>query len=453
MSEALPVVPFQKPLDSACPFLPGSKSLTNRALILACMRPGRTVLEGALFSRDTQLMVEGLRKVGFKIEEDYGKQLLVVEGGGGIASAEAVLDYGNAGTAARFLTAFLATRKDGRYELDGDPPMRKRPMLGLFQALESQNATFIWHGNAGHFPCRMETAGMRGGVIEIDARSSSQLLSALLLVAPLADEPVTLIQKGDTVSQPFIQMTLDLLQQFGVLVETPESGVFRFRAGKIPHLPGDRYKIEPDVTAASYFMALPLATGGSLQIQGLRKEMLQGDIAFSNVLEHTGVELEWKEDLLCCKMEAETVEPVKADFNAISDTFLTLAALSPLFNGPSAFTGIAHTRHQETDRVAAMATELTRLGQHVREEEDGLEIEPDLAELAARAQAARACGKLLTVKTYEDHRIAMSFAILACRDLLGDGRPWLAIEDPSCTGKTFPGFFEQLETLRNASGK
>lgn len=454
LQESHAVRPFAGPLPEAVVQLPGSKSLTNRMLLLAACSQGTTTLEGALFSRDTRIMAGSLRQLGIEVITDEARGRLTVCGQGGrIPATEASLHYGNAGTAARFLTAFLATRLDGRYLLDGDLAMRQRPMKGLFDALAQLGTRFTWLGEADHFPCRMETAGLNASTIEVDASASSQILSALLQIAPLGTRPLQLRLKGATVSEPFVRMTTALLQRCGQRIEEPSPGLFVFPEPTSPRFPTSTFTIEPDATAATYFMVLPLVCGGSVFLPGLHRDMLQGDIGCVEILRSTGLDLTFTGTGLSCAARIGTApfQPVRADFNAVSDTFLTVAALAPLLDGETRISGIAHTRHQETDRVAAMANELRRLGQQVDEEEGALTIRPNLTALRARAREARAAGQLLTIQTYEDHRIAMSFGILACHDLLGDRQPWLAIENPACTGKTFPAFFDLLETLRSAS--
>ncbi|MBP6506344.1 MAG: 3-phosphoshikimate 1-carboxyvinyltransferase [Opitutaceae bacterium] len=413
LPDPLPLQPFTHPVRGTVT-LPGSKSITNRALILAALGKGATTLRGALFSRDTRIMIAALRELGFKVEADEAALTIRIEGHNGeIPVREARIEVGNAGTAARFLTAFVCLRPDGIYHFDGDEAMRRRPIGALLEALESQGAK----ASARAFPFTLRTAGLRGGAVELDAAESSQLLSALLMVAPHARTPLTVKLKGETVSKPFIAMTEQMVQQFA----QPQSD----------------YVIEGDATAASYFAALTAVTRGKLEINGLNLaiEALQGDASFFRLLATQNVIVS----------NAHTVgtglqrQGITADFNDFSDTFLTLAAIAPLLDGPTRITGIAHTRKQETDRVAGMARELTKLGQRVIETEDSLEIHP---------QPLRA-GQVIA--TYHDHRFAMSFGILGCHDLHGDGRSWLSIQDPACCAKTFPHFFELLESLRQKS--
>ena len=396
--DKLPIQPFTRPVRGSVT-LPGSKSITNRALILAALGTEPVTLRGALFSRDSRLMIAALQVLGFKVETDETALTIRVEGRGGeIPVREAKIGIGNAGTAARFLTAFVCLRQNGTYHFDGDEAMRRRPIGALLEALESQGAK----ASSRSFPFTLETAGLPGGSIELAASESSQMLSALLMVAPHAKSKLTVKLKSEAGSKPFVTMTEAMLRQFAAGPTT--------------------YDIEGDASAGSYFLALPVVAGGSLSLANYGG-VLQGDVKFQEVLAEV----------------MPSHQGVDRNFREFSDTFLTLAALAPLLDGPTRISGIAHTRKQETDRVAGMARELKQLGQHVIETEDSLEIHP------------RPLVPGVEIETYHDHRFAMSFAILGCHDLLKNGRPWLTIKDPGCCAKTFPNFFDVLEQLRKNS--
>lgn len=419
LPDPLPIQPFTHPVRGEVT-LPGSKSITNRALLLAALSDGPVTLTNALFSRDTEIMAAALNQLGIEVKLDPAARTMRVTGHGGkIPAAAASLFVGNAGTVARFLTAFVCLRPGGSYNFDSDPAMYRRPIGPLLDALATQGA----RTEARNFPFTLETTGLAGGAVEIDASESSQLLSALLLVAPHARSPLTVKLKGATVSKPFVAMTERMLRQFA---ERPKT-----------------YAIEGDATAASYFLALPLVAGGTIALPGYSIDhSLQGDVRFAQVLAQAGVAVTETEEPKGAEAWIVTGAPrrgVKADFNAFSDTFLTLAALAPLLTGPTKITGIAHTRKQETDRVAGMACELRKLDQDVVEEEDSLTITP------------RPLKSGVEIETYHDHRFAMSFGILGCHNLHGDGRPWLSIKDPGCCAKTFPDFFELLASLRQKS--
>ena len=447
LPELLPITPFTLPVRGEVA-LPGSKSLTNRALLLAALCDEPVTLTGALFSEDTQLMGAALRQLGFAVVEDAAAQTLRVTGrGGAIPVADADLFVGLAGTAARFLTALCAAAPRGVYRLDGVPQMRKRPMKPLLDALRTLGADIRCTGEEGFFPVEVHARGLAGGTVELDASESSQLLSALLMVAPLARNDVHVTLRG-SIRRAYVDMTARVMQAFTPDSVSPvqprDERSFSIAARAAPYrLRGGTYPIEPDASAASYFLALPLVTGGKLGLLGARDsgQGLQGDTGFADVMRAVGANIRATPqglEVSLARGAARAGIPGR-NFKAISDTFLTLAALAPLLSGPTCITGIAHTRKQETDRVTGMARELTRLGQRVVETHDSLEIHP---------QPLRA-GE--TIETYHDHRFAMSFGVLGCHDLHGDGRPWLTIRNPACCAKTFPHFFELLEALRQKS--
>ncbi len=440
LPDPLAVVPFTGPVRGSVR-VPGSKSITNRALILAALCAEPVTLKGALFSDDTRLMAEALRKLGFSVIEDAATETLVVDSKGrGLNLESAELFVGLAGTAARFLTALCAAAPSGVFTIDGVPQMRHRPMRGLISALRSLGADIVCTGEEGFFPLEIHARGLRGGKVSIDASESSQMLSALLMVAPLANGPVAVSVRGG-IRLPFVQLTVRQMAQFGLTAQPQEAaGAFTVANGSYTS-PGT-YLIEPDATAASYFAALPLVAGGSITLKGLQPAptSLQGDIRFLEILKRSGATVtEDPSGLTVSFDKANSPAPIREDFSGFSDTFLTLAAIAPLLSGTTKITGIGHTRKQETDRVAGMAGELRRLGQGIIEEEEAITISP------------RRMNPGMLVETYRDHRFAMSFAILGCFDLAGDGTPWLRIKDPSCCAKTFPSFFTLLETVRENS--
>ena len=451
MTDPLPILPFRHALNSHLT-LPGSKSITNRALILAALADGETRLEGALFSRDTQIMLEALKTLGFQCTADASSQSIRVQGEGGkIPNSAATIHVGNAGTAARFLTAFLALHPNGTYYLDGDPAMRARPMSGLLDALQSLNAAeFEFADKPGHFPFTIKTRGYTGGSVEVDASASSQILSALLLSAPAGSGDLELACTN--VRPAYVEITLKMREAFGAaLVRNFSQGTYALQPLRYEAPATGIYPIEPDLSAASYFMALTLIQGGQLKLANLGTNPLQGDARFAEVLAYHGLEVVPEANQWMVKKVGPPKTPDdhrEINFNAFSDTFLTYAAIAPLLGGSVCISGIGHTRHQETDRIAGMANELSKLGQMIKEDDDALTIRAQLDELRARALRCRASNQLLEIETYEDHRFAMSFGILGSFDLLGDGKPWLAIKDPTCCGKTFPDFYEVLGGLR-----
>ncbi|MGA3006876.1 MAG: 3-phosphoshikimate 1-carboxyvinyltransferase [Opitutaceae bacterium] len=448
LSDPLAIKPFTRPVRGEVT-LPGSKSITNRALLLAALCDGPVTLTGALFSEDTKIMAEALRRLGFVVKEDEPQKILYIEGRRGLIPADrAELFVGNAGTAARFLTALCAAAPRGTYKIDGVPQMRKRPMQGLIDTLRDLGAKITSAGEEGHFPIEIEAHGLKGGEVPIDASESSQMLSALLMVAPLAAKPVEVSLIGQ-VRWPFVQMTTRLMEDFG----QPHLGKIGFHrfpiaAGTRYTLPGESYAIEPDATAASYYAALPLVAGGEIALAHIRWG-LQGDTDFLSIIERAGLSIEETFDGFVVSFAPElSRRKITQDFSEFSDTFLTLAAIAPLLEETTTITGIAHTRKQETDRVAGVVNELTKLGQDARYDEktDVLIITPNLAEMRKRAAQG-----LIEIETYDDHRFAMSFAVLGCHDLLKTGQPWLSLKNPACCAKTFPNFFEVLEAVRQNS--
>ncbi len=443
LPDILAVRPFARPARGGVA-LPGSKSLTNRALLLAALCDGPVTLSGALFSEDTRIMAEALRRLGFSVEEDEAAHRIRVDGrGGGIPAAEAELFTGLAGTATRFLTALCASAKAGVYRIDGVAQMRKRPMRGLLEALRALGADIRCAGEEGFLPLEIRASGLRGGPVTIDASESSQMLSALLMVAPLAEKAVVATPVGG-LRMPFVRMTLLQMAQFGVAGVSGDEAAGSIAVDPAGYRSPGEYAVEPDATAASYFAALALVAGGSLRLDGLARadRSLQGDVRFLDVLAKCGAVVQDDDDGITVSFAPfGRRRGVAHDFSGFSDTFLTLAAIAPLLEGPTKILGISHTRRQETDRVAGMAAELRRLGQEVVEAEDSLEIHP------------RPLRKGVTVETHGDHRFAMSFAILGCRDVRGDGTPWLSIGDPACSAKTFPGFFGLLDAVRAKSSE
>ena len=449
----LPIPPITRPITGAVT-LPGSKSLTNRALLLSALSDAPVTLTGALYSEDTEIMITALRTLGLAIETTPPARTIHISAQQNLFQSairnpkSAInLHVGLAGTAARFLTALCAAAPRGIYRIDGVPQMRKRPMRGLLDALRSLGADIRCLAEEHHFPIEIHARALRGGPVTIDATESSQMLSALLMVSPLAAAPLD-IHLTAPVREPFVQMTKNLMAHFGIKnpeISNPKSQIRTTQPYHSPHT----YPIEPDATAASYFLALPLVTGGALTLNSLRApapDSLQGDIHFATILQSHGLHLQQTPAGLVASArplnpQSEIRNPQSKDFSEISDTFLTLAALAPLLPCPTRITGIAHTRKQETDRVSGAARELTRLGQRVIETEDTLEIHP------------RPLTPDQLIQTYGDHRFAMAFAILGTHDHHGDGRPWLTIDTPACCAKTFPNFFEVLDTVRQKSSE
>ena len=446
MDSVLKIVPFQSKCAGSVS-VPGSKSISNRALILAALSKCKTTLSGVLKSQDVELMVQALKTLGIETVENWSSREVIVNGCGGIIpEKKGDLYVGNAGTVARFLTAWLAIQEKASYNLDGSFEMRKRPIGQLLNFFQAGGVEVTYQNEHGHFPFSLKTSFFNSAKWKVDATKSSQVLSALMIISPLCSRNQTVEFQNGTVSMPFLNITKKMIEvfsddrNFNCQIESDHLTL----ATEYLRKDEFKYEIEADATAASYFLTLPLIVGGSCNVVGIWDKMLQGDAKYSEVLRSIGGHITDGTDGLISS-EQGPLTGGEFNFNDISDTFLTLAAVSPLLRNPLKITGISHTRLQETDRVNAMTTELRNLGQKVIEKDDGIEIIPNLNKLREIAKYG------IKVETYEDHRVAMSFGILGCYDLFGNGKPWLSIENPECCGKTFPEFFEKLEALRRYS--
>jgi 3-phosphoshikimate 1-carboxyvinyltransferase len=418
------IIPISHPL-SATVRVPGSKSLTNRALLIAALENGTTRLTDALFSDDSRYFAKSLQTLGFNVALDEANHEMTVTGlGGRIPARSAELFIGNAGTAARFLSAFL-TLGDGEYILDGDARMRERPIGDLVQSLTQLGATI--HGQPSTVPLKILAHGLPGGKTQIAGNISSQFLSALLMVAPYAQTPIEIELSTDLNSKPYVDMTLSIMSDFGVNIE--REGYSRFIIHPTPYSPLSTYAIESDASAASYFFAAPAILGGSVRVENISRRSKQGDIAFLDVLQRMGCTVTESENSILVTRHSPLIG-LDVDMRDIPDTAQTLAAIAPFASTPTRIRGIASARVKETDRVHATCTELARLGVQVEEHDDGMTIYP--------------CGEFrpATIQTYNDHRMAMSFALIGLRV---DG---VTIENPGCVSKTFPNYFDVLETLR-----
>lgn len=423
---SLLIQPVTAPLSGTVP-IPGSKSITNRALLLAALAGGTSKLTGALFSDDTHYMGAALRSLGIQVTEDQKAATFEVQAHGGtFPNPAADLFLGNAGTATRFLTAALCLGR-GEYQVDGVARMRQRPIGDLLGALRALGAEIQAENEC--LPLRIKANGLRGGEVAIRGDASSQFLSALLMVAPLTAEGLHIKIDGPLYSQPYVTMTLEMMRQWGVQAESDELRTFTIPGGQSY---GARdYVIEPDASGASYFFAAAAVTGGRIRVEHLGKDALQGDLDFVDILAKMGASVEKNHSYTeVTGTPGGILHGVDVDMNAISDTVMTLAAIAPFADAPVNIRNVAHIRGKETDRISALATELGRLGVQVEERHDGLTIYP-----AASLQPAK-------IHTYDDHRMAMSFAITGLRSR------GIEILDPGCVAKTFPDFFERLAALR-----
>lgn len=408
---------------------PGSKSITNRALVCAALATGESVLVGALDSDDTRVMREALATLGIGLRHDDAENVDVVTGcGGTIPATEADLFVGNSGTTVRFLAAMLALGH-GAFRLDGVARMRERPIEDLLAALRQWGIDARSERGTGCPPVVIRASGIAGGAAHVAGNVSSQFLSGLLLAAPYAATDVELFVDGELVSKPYVAMTLAVMRAFGVSADATDD-FSRIRVPSGQRYVGRRYEIEPDASAASYFFAAAAATGGRVTVEGLARDALQGDVAFCECLAKMGCRVEYAQGEIT--VEGGPLRGIDVDMNAISDTVQTLACVALFAQGPTTIRGVGHIRHKETDRIGNLAIELRKLGAVVDEFDDGLRVTPRPLRPA-------------TLDTYDDHRMAMSFAVA------GLATPGVTIDDPDCTAKTYPRFFEDLSRLCGAA--
>lgn len=424
MTDKIEIIPAGQPIRASVR-PPGSKSLTNRALICAALAAGDSTLTGALDSEDTQVMIASLRALGINVDATEEGRTLHVRGcGGKLPEREADLFVENSGTSMRFLTA-LATLGKGTYRLDGIARMRERPLADLSEALEQLGAN-IHLSQTGCPPVEVEANGLQGGKVKIRGDISSQFLSALMMAAPYAEADVSIEILGTLVSVPYVGMTLAVMESFGAQLEGDnEHRNITVRCDA--RYQGIDYSIEPDASAASYFFAAAAITGGEAIVEGLHRNSLQGDVAFCDCLAQMGCNVEYSENSI--RVVGGKLKGIDVDMNAISDTMQTLAVVALFAEGQTRIRNVAHVRHKETDRIEAVANELRKLNAEVEESQEGLLIKP--GELRP-AQIA----------TYNDHRMAMSFSLAGLR------QPGIEILNPQCVSKTYPNYFSDLESLR-----
>lgn len=418
------IQPTSKPIDATIT-VPGSKSYTNRALLVAAMANGVSTLTGALFSDDTHYMSAALRKLGVEIDADEKRSTFAVHGNGGVIPASsAELYIGNSGTTSRSLTAYVSLGH-GRFVIDGDAPMRHgRPIADLLDALRQLGVSARTQFGNGHLPVIIEADGLTGGKTRLDVSKSSQFLTALLLIAPYAKAGIEIEVIGNR-TMPYIDITRSVMAAFGVQVINEDYKFFRIEGGQQyqPRV----YNIEPDASNASYFFAAAALTGGRVTVEHLNLDSEQGDLEFVYLLEQMGCQITVSGTGITVTGPRQ-LKGVDVDMRTISDTSLTLAAIAPFADSKVTIRNIEHTRWQETDRIHAMVTELRKLGVPVIEHRDGLEISPAPITPAA-------------IDTYKDHRMAMAFSLVG---LKANG---IRINDPECVSKTFPDYFQVLREL------
>lgn len=420
-AETIPIRPVTGPIDATVE-LPGSKSYSNRALLIAALAEGHSEIRQALFSDDTRAMHGALLALGIEVEADEPGRRFLVEGAGGrIPAREAELFTDNAGTAARFLTAAVALGQ-GTYVIDGSERMRQRPIQPLLDGLQQLGVDARARFRNGCPPVIVQANGIRGGHARVRGDISSQYISALLLAAPYAARGLEIEVEGALVSAPYIDLTLGSMAAFGV--QSERDGAARFRVAPGQRYQGRAYAVEPDASAASYFFAAAAVTGGRVRVLNLGHNSAQGDLGLLDVLEAMGCTVLRSAGAIELRGPTQ-LHGVDADFTRMGDVATTLMAIAPFASEPVTVRGIAQTHFEESDRPVAAATELRRAGIHVEETKDSLRIEPGTPRPAV-------------IQTYGDHRIAMSFAIMGLRTA------GIEIANPGCVAKTFPGFFEVL---------
>ena len=407
--------------------LPGSKSLSNRALLIAALAEGTTKITNLLDSDDTRHMLNALQKLGVDYTLSEDRTECIVTGNGGPFETDQPLELflGNAGTAMRPLTAALTLGR-GEYLLTGEPRMKERPIGHLVDALRQAGAQIAYLENEGYPPLKIHANGLKGGAVEIDGSISSQFLTALLMAAPMAQEDMTITIVGELVSKPYIDITLDIMQRFGVEVVNEEYQRFIVKAGQ-RYKALDHFMVEGDASSASYFLAAAAIKGGRVKVTGIGKDSVQGDVKFADVLEAMGANVEWAEDYIA--VSRGELHAIDMDFNHIPDAAMTIATTALFADGTTTLRNIYNWRVKETDRLYAMATELRKVGATVEEGEDYLTITPP-------KQLKHAA-----IDTYDDHRMAMCFSLLALDPVS------VTINDPECTAKTFPNYFEVLQAI------
>jgi len=406
--------------------LVGSKSITNRALLLAAVSSGETQLENMLISDDINYMLKALEQLGVSLDKDLDNLRCGVKGGDALKTVggEHEIYVGNAGTVVRPLTALLA-QCEGIFTIKGDARMYERPIGDLVDALRQLGAKIDYLGTEGYPPLRIQGGEFSGNTVSVRGNMSSQYLTSLLMTLPLRGIDTTINIDGDLVSKPYIDITTKMMASFGVEVENNNYQSFFIKGGQNYQAPG-AYEVEGDASAASYFVGLA-AISGKVRIHGAGSESMQGDVEFAKVAEQMGAKLTWGPNWL--EVEQGELVGIDVDLNHIPDAAMTLATMALFAKGPTAIHNVYTWRLKETDRLAAMATELRKVGAEVEEGEDYIIINPP-----AQIQHA-------AIDTYDDHRMAMCFSLLQFADC------GVTINDPGCTSKTFPTYFSVLDGI------
>lgn len=408
--------------------LPGSKSLSNRALLLAALAKGTTKVTNLLDSDDTRHMLNALKQLGVQYQLSDDKTVCEVQGVGGAFNIQngLALFLGNAGTAMRPLAAVLCLKgeKEAEVILTGEPRMKERPILHLVDALRQLGAEIRYLENEGYPPIAIRNSGLRGENVQIDGSISSQFLTALLMTAPLAESDLEIEIMGDLVSKPYIDITLAMMKDFGVNVENHHYQRFLVK-GNQRYVAPQSYLVEGDASSASYFLAAG-AIKGRVKVTGIGKNSIQGDRLFADVLEKMGAKITWGDDFI--QAEQGELRGIDMDMNHIPDAAMTIATTALFAKGETIIRNIYNWRVKETDRLSAMAAELRKIGAEVEEGQDFIRIQPLALDKFQHAE----------IETYNDHRMAMCFALVALSNTP------VTILDPKCTAKTFPTFFDEF---------
>jgi 3-phosphoshikimate 1-carboxyvinyltransferase len=407
--------------------LPGSKSLSNRALLLAALSEGTTKISNLLESDDTRYMLNALKKLGIEYALSSDKTVCTIVGNAGVINTSTPQDLflGNAGTAMRPLCAALCLG-NGTFILTGEPRMKERPIGHLVDALRQAGADIRYLENEGYPPLEIHAKGLKGGEVEINGEISSQFLTSLLMAAPLSNKDMKITIIGELVSQPYIDITLHMMKQFGVEVFNDNYKTFTIKAGQ-NYKAIKEFMVEGDASSASYFLAAAAIKGGTVKVTGIGRTSIQGDISFVNVLAKMGANVQWGETYVI--VSRDELHAIDMDFNHIPDAAMTIATTALFVEGTTTLRNIYNWRVKETDRLFAMATELRKVGAEVEEGEDYLKISPPKHLKHAK------------IDTYDDHRMAMCFSLLALDDVS------VTINNPECTAKTFPNYFDVLESI------
>ena len=404
--------------------LPGSKSISNRVLLLAALSRGDTLVHGLLDADDTRVMLEALARLGVRVERQADGSVIVHGVAGNFPVKSAELHLGNAGTAFRPLAAVLALA-GGEYGLSGSLRMHERPIGDLVDALRRLGARVDYLGKEGFPPLALHPGTIRRGApVRVRGDVSSQYVSALLMAAPLAGSETRIEVEGELISKPYVEITLELMRRFGIKVERDGWKTFTVPTGGYVS-PGE-IRVEGDASSASYFLAAGAIAGGPVRVEGVGRGSIQGDVRFTEVLAKMGAKISWGEDWIEASAGGGKLKPIDADLNHIPDAAMTAAVAALFADGTSTLRNIASWRVKETDRIAAMAAELRKLGAVVEEGADSIRITPPAALRSA------------TIATYDDHRMAMSFSLAALGGIA------VRIDDPACVAKTFPEYFEAL---------